>query len=97
METRIRYQRTENTLVSNKTFDLNGRKVQVSIDLSTCTYKVYDSTTGETLKTGSDKTPAYVKKAAKAGLASLGYSFGNESRNRGSAAVSENTDSSSAA
>ena len=93
METRIRYKRnSDNTLTSNKSFDLSGRKVQVSIDLNTNTFKVTDSLTGETLQSGSDKNPAYVKKAAKAALASLGYSFGNESRNRtGAVVTSEST------
>jgi hypothetical protein len=84
METRIRYKLEANVLVSNKTFDLNGRKVQVSIDLNSNTFKVYDATTAEVLVSGSDKNPAYVKKAAKAAFAKLGYVFGNENRNRGS-------------
>ena len=90
METRIRYKRNQdNTLTSNKTFDLNGRQVQIIIDLATHTYKVADYTTGEVLKTGGDKTPASVKKAAKNALATLGYNFTNESRVRGPNATTE--------
>jgi hypothetical protein len=92
METRIRYKRNQdNTLTSNKSFDLNGRQVQITIDLVTHSYKVTDFTTGESLKSGSDKNPACVKKAAKNALASLGYNFTNESRNRGPNAVTEST------
>lgn len=83
METRIRYKRSGNILTSNKTFDVAGRKVQVTIDLGSNVFEVKDISTNEVLKTGKDKTGAYVKKAAKSAMQELGLQFSNEKRNRG--------------
>jgi hypothetical protein len=83
METRIRYSRVGNTLTSNRTFEVNGSKVQVTINLEAHTYEIKNVATGEVLKTGKEKTPAYVKKAAKSAMHSLGMAFSNEKRVRG--------------
>lgn len=83
METRIRYKRKENnTLLSNKTFQVQGHTVCIWIDLNANSYKVSDTTTGQVMAQGTDKNPAYVKKAAKTALQSLGYVFTDEKRNR---------------
>jgi hypothetical protein len=80
MGQRIRYQRSGNTLTSNQAYAVSGREVRVSINLEAHTFEVKDTATGETLATGADKTPAYVKKAAKKAMQGLGMEFASEKR-----------------
>jgi hypothetical protein len=82
MAKRIRYTRVANVLTSNDTFAAGAHQVQVTIDLDQNSFQVKDVATGEVLKSGSEKTHAYVKKSAKAAVQSLGATFSDEKRVR---------------
>lgn len=87
--TRIRYAKNEqtNVLTSEQLFTLGDKKLRVTIvegpkKVSTHTFQITDSLTGEVVSQGDAKLMAYAKKAAKSAMANLGIQFTNEKRER---------------
>jgi Ethanolamine utilization protein EutJ (predicted chaperonin) len=88
---RIRYMDTNNgVLKSVRNFTTNtGQEVNVQLDTAAMQCSVLDAVSGVVVATASGTTNlAVLKIKAKTALASLGVSFENEIRNRGSQEIS---------
>lgn len=79
---RIRYVKNGNRFESQKTYNhpTNGARYKVLLDESNNSWYVVDAEGGAVAKTGQENSFHKVKKAAKAGLASLGIDFSTEER-----------------
>src|SRR4051812_39350414 len=80
MNTRIRYVKYENQLLSKKIFTVRGTDYNISLNTDDMTYTVNKTSNMDVASHGAAPTVNLLKIAAKKALQELGVSFKNESR-----------------
>lgn len=85
MSTRIRYSKDHSgLLVSTRGFTVGDNTYRVSLNETELNFRIYNAVTFETATSGTATNLSSLKISAKKALASLGVSFENETRARGS-------------